>query len=31
MFWDRMAGIYDLYQVVERKVNDEAAAIRVEK
>lgn len=27
MFWDRMAGIYDLYQVVERKVNDETAAI----
>jgi ubiquinone/menaquinone biosynthesis C-methylase UbiE len=25
MFWDKISGIYDLYQIVNKKVNDEAA------
>ena len=30
MFWDRIAGIYDLYQIINRKANDRAAAICAE-
>ncbi|MCR5205412.1 MAG: hypothetical protein K6E47_10165, partial [Lachnospiraceae bacterium] len=25
MFWDKISGIYDLYQIVNKKVNDKAA------
>ena len=27
MFWDKISGIYDLYQIVNKKVNDRAAYI----
>ncbi len=27
MFWDRVAGIYDLYQLMNRKANNRAASI----
>ena len=27
MFWDKVAGIYDLYQIINRKVNNKAASI----
>ena len=30
MFWDRIAGIYDLYQIINRKANDRTAAICAE-
>ncbi len=30
MFWDRIAGIYDLYQIINRKANDRVAAIYAE-
>lgn len=27
MFWDKVAGIYDLYQIINRKANNKAASI----